>query len=211
MAPVTTSPKARNATADGTTKNAMRLVLDWILLRSVSAISWSLPVALDMDGSSAAEIASPNRLTGSRYSVCALESAATAPLLRKLASQVSTNALSWVTPRLMKMGKKFVTMTRTFWLSELNSNFNAGTSRRTTGSCARNCSPLPTTEAHAVYTASCGSSARRPKNTSAAICAMFQITGDAYERKNLLWLLRIPRHQADSTINPMPGKKILTS
>ena len=54
-----------NPTADGTTKKPTRLVLAAILCRSVAATCSSVPSALDIAGSSAAEIDMPNRLTGS--------------------------------------------------------------------------------------------------------------------------------------------------
>ena len=49
-----------------------------------------------------------------------------------------------------------------------------------------------------------------PKIHSTAIMAAFQITGAAYERKNFLWLFRTPRHQAESTSSPAPGKRMRT-
>jgi hypothetical protein len=44
-----------------------------------------------------------------------------------------------------------------------------------------------------------------------AIIAAFHITGAVYERRNLWWLLRTPRHQADSTSSPAPGNRMRTS
>jgi hypothetical protein len=41
--------------------------------------------------------------------------------------------------------------------------------------------------------------------------ATFQMTGAAYDRKNFRWLFSTPRHQADRTSRPAPGKRIRTS
>ena len=41
--------------------------------------------------------------------------------------------------------------------------------------------------------------------------AAFHITGAVYEMKNLRWLLSTPRHQAETTSSPAPGKRIRTS
>ena len=60
-----TPPNARNATAEGTTKNAIRLNPEFRRARSAAAISSSLPIALDMAGSSEAATDIPKRLTGS--------------------------------------------------------------------------------------------------------------------------------------------------
>ncbi len=47
---------------------------------------------------------------------------------------------------------------------------------------------------------------RLPKKTSVAIMAAFQTTGATYETKNLWWLFRTPRHQAEKTSRPVAGK-----
>ena len=47
--------------------------------------------------------------------------------------------------------------------------------------------------------------------TSAPIIARFQTTGAAYDRKNLWWLFRIPRHHAEITSSPAPGNRIRTT
>ncbi len=52
---------------------------------------------------------------------------------------------------------------------------------------------------------------RAPKITRVAIIAMFQKTGATYDKKNLWWLFRIPRHQADSTRSPTPGNRMRTT
>ena len=49
------------------------------------------------------------------------------------------------------------------------------------------------------------------EHTSVAIIAMFHTTGAVYERKNLRWLFRIPRHHADNTSSAAPGNRIRTS
>ena len=43
--------------------------------------------------------------------------------------------------------------------------------------------------------------------TSVAIIAAFHITGAVYDSRNRWWLFRTPRHQADSTSSPAPGKQ----
>ena len=55
-----------NAIADGTTKNVTRRKALARRVRMLSARAVASPVALDISGSSAAEIAMPNKLTGSR-------------------------------------------------------------------------------------------------------------------------------------------------
>jgi hypothetical protein len=40
--------------------------------------------------------------------------------------------------------------------------------------------------------------------------ARFQATGAAYERKNFRWLFRTPRHHAERTRKPAPGKNSVT-
>ena len=60
-----TSPSTRKAAADGITKNAMRRNPAFNRARRSAAVSDSLPITLDISGSSAAEIDIPNRLTGS--------------------------------------------------------------------------------------------------------------------------------------------------
>ena len=64
-APATTSPRARKAIAEGTTKNAICRRPASSRSRRYAARSASLPTALAMAGSSAAETDMPNRLTGS--------------------------------------------------------------------------------------------------------------------------------------------------
>jgi hypothetical protein len=64
MAAAMTSPSAANATAEGTTKKAMRWSAASMRVRS--ALKPAVPAAsADIAGSSAAETDMPNRLTGS--------------------------------------------------------------------------------------------------------------------------------------------------
>ena len=65
-APPTTSPRKRNAAAEGTTKKAIRREPASIRARSLAATSSALPAARDISGSSAADTAMPKRLTGMR-------------------------------------------------------------------------------------------------------------------------------------------------
>jgi hypothetical protein len=66
-------------------------------------------------------------------------------------------------------------------------------------------------EPHERSTASRGSEDEAPKMTSVAIIAAFHMTGAVYDSRNRWWLFRTPRHQADSTSSPAPGKRIRTS
>ena len=52
-----------------------------------------------------------------------------------------------------------------------------------------------------------GSRAADRSTQSAPIIATFQNTGATYDRKNLRWLFRMPRHQALITKMPAPGKQ----
>src|SRR5213079_1165636 len=72
-------------------------------------------------------------------------------------------------------------------------------------------SALPTTDPHESAIASEASSTRPPYRIKAAIMAKFQTTGEAYDTKNLRWLLRIPKHQAERTSKPAPGKSTRVS
>ena len=75
--------------AEGTTKNAIwRRPESRRWRRDAATCAWS-PSALDMAGSCAAETAMPNRLTGRAFSVCAVNSAATAPSPKRLAMMES--------------------------------------------------------------------------------------------------------------------------
>jgi hypothetical protein len=60
-----TSPNARNATADGTTKKAICRRPPFRRARSASNAAGSTPIVPDIAGSSAAETDMPNRLIGS--------------------------------------------------------------------------------------------------------------------------------------------------
>ena len=63
--PTTTSPSARNAIADGTTKNAIRRRPASSRRRSASIAAGIAAATPDIAGSSAADTDMPNRLTGS--------------------------------------------------------------------------------------------------------------------------------------------------
>ena len=52
---------------------------------------------------------------------------------------------------------------------------------------------------------------REPKITSVAIITMFMNIGATYERKNLRWLFRMPRHHAERTRIPTPGHMMRTT
>ena len=105
-AAVTTSPSASNAMAEGTMKNAICRSPASSRRRSCAPTSAWSPSALDMAGSSAADTAMPNRLTGSMLMDCALVSPATAPSPSLLASNWSTYPLICTTPRLTNTGAK---------------------------------------------------------------------------------------------------------
>ncbi len=107
-----------------------------------------------MAGSSAAETAIPNRLTGSVLMDCALVSPATAPSPSLLASNWSTYPLICTTPRLKNTGTKLRTTSRTCAARVSRRTRTCRASRSTTGNCTPNCSPLPITEPHASFTAS---------------------------------------------------------
>ncbi len=86
-----------------------------------------------------------------------------------------------------------------------------GATDQTAGNCTINISAVPATDPHASSIASSGSAVPRPpKTTSVAIIATFQTTGAAYEIRNLWWLFSTPRHHADMTIRPTPGKRMRT-
>ena len=70
---------AITATADGTTKNAMRRSPVRSRMRRCAAVSPRSPAILDIAGSSAADTDIANRLIGSRYRICAYTTAARAP------------------------------------------------------------------------------------------------------------------------------------
>src|SRR5690349_24802353 len=75
------------------------------------------------------------------------------------------------------------------------------------GACTPNCRKLPRTDPHARYIANASRFVCPPYAMSVPIIAAFHATGAVYESRNLPWLLRTPRHQADVTSNPAPGKR----
>jgi len=52
---------------------------------------------------------------------------------------------------------------------------------------------------------------RELTDLAAAMIAVFQRTGETYDRKNRRWLFNTPRHHADITSSATPGNKIWTS
>ena len=110
----------------------------------------------------------------------------------------------------MKTGTKFRITSRTDGERVSRRTRRRRARRSTIGACTPNCSALPATDPHARVTASEGSAMRPPKNTSTPIMAKFQTTGAVYERKNLRWLFRMPRHHADITSRPAPGNRTRT-
>ena len=54
---------------------------------------------------------------------------------------------------------------------------------------------------------SVGATSQVPAPMRAAIPAMFHTAGAAYGRKNRRWVLRMPRHHADTTMRPDIGNK----
>jgi hypothetical protein len=129
-----------------------------------------------MAGSSAAEMAMANRLTGSVLMDCELVSAVTAPTPTRLAITWSTYPLICTTPRLTKTGTKFRSTSRTCAPRVSSRSRSLRASRSTTGNCTPNCNALPITEPHARSTAKAPGSAP-PNAARVAIMAAFQITG----------------------------------
>ena len=84
-----TSPRARNAIAEGTTKNAICRKPVLRRDRTISAPVESMLSAPAIAGSSAAETDIPNRLTGSVYNNVAFDNPVTAPVGSQLAINVS--------------------------------------------------------------------------------------------------------------------------
>src|SRR3978361_899122 len=104
----------------------------------------------------------------------------------------------------MNTGTKLATMVRT--CVEVVSHVQwMRAARMTAGTCTANCSRLPPTEPQASNTASRGGDVVGPKAISVATIAAFHTTGAAYDSRNLWWLLRMPRHHADTTNHPVPG------
>jgi hypothetical protein len=118
----------------------------------------------DRTGSSAAETDMPKILIGSVYRSWAFISPATAPVGSRLASNVSTYALIWTTPRVKNAGKKFRLTSRTCertFRSIVGSGFSRigppHNTRSTAGNCTAHCRALPATDPQARSTASRGS------------------------------------------------------
>jgi hypothetical protein len=86
-----------------------------------------------MAGSSAAEIDIPNRLIGSRPIVCAQFKSATDPDGSRLARTLSTYALSWTIPRLMKTGTKLIRTLRTCAEVVFSEKWSLRAKRKTVG------------------------------------------------------------------------------
>ncbi len=174
-----TSPRTKNATAEGTTKKEIFLSPFSSRCRSTNPISSCVPNALDMAGNSAAEIAMPNKLTGNEFKVCAYPRAETAPVGRKLASTESTYALICTTPRLTNTGRKFRVTVFTCSVRSVSFPLSGRRNPITVGNCTANCRPLPMTDAIARTIANRGSVTCPPFQSKAVIWATFQITGAA--------------------------------
>ena len=177
------SPSARNATAEGMTKNAIWRRPPSSRFRSGSVAPESMCATPDMAGSSAADTDMPNKLTGSRYSSCAFNRPATAPVGSRLASRVSMYALTCTAPRLMNTGPKLRTTVRTSCDATSSANRTSGATRNTGGSWMAIIAALPTTDPQPRVTARRGSESRGPKNSSVAIIATFQMTGAVYDSR----------------------------
>ena len=177
--------------------------------------SASPPVALDISGSSAAEIAMPNRLTGSRYSVCALNIAATIASPRKLASDLidvaprAAPSRGRTAPARTRAASRARPVARRASDGRRRRGAGGSPSAAGPGTAPRSRSPRPTRASTA--TSSSWPASRRPAAIAAPISAAFHSTGDTYDRKNRRWLLSTPRHHADITSSAMPGNRIWTS
>jgi hypothetical protein len=153
----------------------------------------------------------PKSETGSIEIAWEYPSVATDPTLMNDAIAVSTKALTCTTPRPKTTVPNRVATLRTNGDARSGVKRNPGSHRSTSGSWIANCSALPATLATAAIHAIRSADSPLPCTSSATITVRLNSTGDAYDRKKRRCELSTPRHQAESTSMPTPGKIRRTS
>ena len=165
-------------------------------------------------GSDTAATDVPNRLIGRICSSCAYCRLDAPPSPASVPSSVSMSPEICATPAPSTTGSQATSTSCTPSAETLHRTGRPRSARAHAGSCTPTCSTLPATVPHASASESrvscwamgrAGDTSHVPAPTSAAIPAMFQTAGAAYDRKNRRCVLRTPRHQAEITIRPDIG------
>src|SRR3569833_294567 len=117
-------------------------------------------------------------------------------------------ALTCTTPRLTNTGAKLRATDRVFGDSSARPNRRCFATDRVLGTWTRNCIAAPITDAHASVEARSVDDCFGPHMSRAPIIATFQSTGAENDSRNLRWVFRTPRHHAEITKIPAPGKRM---